>query len=126
MKKEIIVTADAPEAIGPYSQAVKVGNVVYTAGQIAIDPSSQKMIDGGIEEQTEQVIKNLKKVLEKAEMTLDDVVKADVFLTDLNNFAQMNKIYSIFFSEAQPARATVAVSELPKGALVEIAVIAVQ
>ncbi len=124
MEKEIITTKKAPEAIGPYSQAIKVGNFVFTAGQIAIDPSTQKMVEGGIKEQTERVIKNLKAVLEKAGLTLEDVIKADVFLTDLANFSQMNEIYAIYFSQAKPARATVAVKDLPKGALIEISVIA--
>ena len=125
MEKEIISTVDAPAAIGPYSQAVKSGNFVFTAGQIGIDPVTQKMVDGGIKEQTERVIKNLRAVLEKAGLTLEDVVKADVFLTDLANFSPMNEIYTIYFSQAEPARATVAVKDLPKDALVEIAVIAV-
>lgn len=125
MEKEIISTVDAPAAIGPYSQAVKADNFVFTAGQIGIDPVTQKMVDGGIKEQTERVIKNLRAVLEKAGLTLEDVVKADVFLTDLANFSPMNEIYTIYFSQAEPARATVAVKDLPKDALVEISVIAV-
>ena len=124
MEKEIISTKKAPEAIGPYSQAIKAGNFVFTAGQIAIDPSTQKMVEGGIKEQTERVIENLKAVLEKAGLTLEDVIKADVFLTDLANFSQMNEIYTIYFSQAEPARATVAVKDLPKSALIEISVIA--
>jgi 2-iminobutanoate/2-iminopropanoate deaminase len=124
MEKEIISTKKAPEAIGPYSQAVKVGKFVFTAGQIAIDPSTQKMVEGAIKEQTKQVIKNLKAVLEKAGLTLEDVIKADVFLTDLANFSQMNEIYTIYFSQAEPARVTIAVKDLPKGALIEISVIA--
>jgi len=124
MKKEIVSTKNAPEAIGPYSQAVKVGNFVFTAGQIAIDPETQKMVEGGITEQTERVMKNLKAILKAVGFTLMDVVKVDVFLKNLEEFASMNEIYQHFFSESKPARTTVAVSDLPKGALVEISVIA--
>ena len=124
MSKEIITTVDAPEALGPYSQAVKYGNFVFTAGQIGIDPTTQKMVEGGIIEQTEQVIRNLRAVLEKAEMTFENVIKADVFLTELDTFKDMNEIYSKYFSQAEPARTTVIVKELPKGALIEIALIA--
>jgi 2-iminobutanoate/2-iminopropanoate deaminase len=125
MEKEIIMTVDAPEMLGPYSQAVKVGNFVFTAGQIGIDPATKEMVPGGIREQTERVIKNLRAILEKAELTLDSAVKVDVFLTDLGNYADMNDIYCKYFSRAEPARAAVAVKELPKGALVEIALVAV-
>lgn len=124
MEKEIITTVDAPKAIGPYSQAVRAGSFVFTSGQIGIDPSTQKMVEGGIREQTEQVIRNLRAVLEKAKLTLDDVVKADVFLADLSDYTEMNDIYGKYFSQGEPARAAVAVKELPKGALVEIALIA--
>ena len=126
MKKEIITTVDAPEAIGPYSQAIKAGNFVFTAGQIALSPSTQKMVEGGIKEQTEQVIRNLRAILEKAELTFEDVVKVDVFLTELENFSEMNEIYSLYFSQAEPARTTVIVKDLPKGSLVEISLIAIE
>lgn len=125
MKKEIIMTVDAPEMIGPYSQAVKAGDFVFTAGQIGIDPATQDMVPGGVREQTERVIKNLRAVLEKAHLTLDDAVKADVFITDLSTYADMNDIYCKYFAQAEPARTTVVVKELPKGALVEISLIAV-
>jgi 2-iminobutanoate/2-iminopropanoate deaminase len=124
MEKEIIKTVDAPEMIGPYSQAVRAGNFVFTAGQIGIDPSTQEMVPGGIREQTERAIKNLKAILEKAQLSLDDVIKADVFLTDARQYAAMNEVYCKYFSQAEPARATVTVKELPKAALVEIALIA--
>ncbi len=124
MKKEIIMTVDAPEMLGPYSQAIKVGNFIFTAGQIGIDPATQQMVPGGIKHETERVIKNLRAVLEKAKFTLDDAVKADVFLTDLGNYADMNEIYCKYFSQAEPARTTVVVKELPKRALVEISLIA--
>jgi len=126
MDKKVISTKDAPEALGPYSQAVKVGNFVFTAGQIAIDPQTQKMVDGGIAEQTERVMKNLSAVLKAAGLPLLNVVKADVFLKDLGDFSQMNEVYTSFLGESKPARTTVAVSDLPKGALVEISVIAVE
>jgi len=126
MDKKVISTKDAPEALGPYSQAVKVGNFVFTAGQIAIDPQTQKMVDGGIAEQTERVMKNLSAVLKAAGLPLLNVVKADVFLKDLGDFSQMNEVYTSFLGESKPARTTVAVSDLPKGALVEISVIATQ
>lgn len=124
MKKEIIATLDAPEALGPYSQAIRAGDFVFSAGQIGLDPNTQQMAPGGIKGQTEQVIKNLRAVLEKANLTLDNAVKVDVFLTEVNDFGEMNEIYSKYFSGAEPARTTVIVKELPKGALVEIALIA--
>ncbi len=125
-KKEIISTKDAPAAIGPYSQAVKVGNTIYLAGQIAIDPASSKMIDGGIEEQTEQVLKNIEAVLNTSGFTLDNVVQSQVFITDLNNYSALNGVYANYFKENRPARAVVEVSRLPKDALVEIMVTAVK
>ncbi|TES93907.1 MAG: RidA family protein [Candidatus Cloacimonadota bacterium] len=126
MEKEIITTVDAPEAIGPYSQAIKAGNFVFTAGQIALNPSTQKIVEGGIKEQTEQVMRNLRAILEKAKLTFEDVVKVDVFLTELENFSEMNEIYSLYFSQAEPARTTVIVKDLPKGSLVEISLIAIE
>ena len=126
MKKETINTKDAPEAIGPYSQAVETGNFVFTAGQIALDPSTQEMVDGGIKEQTERVIKNLEAVLKSAGLSLSDVIRADVFLKNLEDFSSMNDVYSKFFSVSKPARTTVAVRDLPKGALVEISLIAAE
>jgi len=126
MLKKIVSTPEAPEAIGPYSQAVKVGNFIFTAGQIAINPDTQQMVNGGIKAQTEQVINNLKAVLKAAGFSLADVVKADVFLKNLEDFAQMNEVYAQFFSASKPARTTVAVGDLPKGALVEISVIATE
>ncbi len=126
MDKKVLSTKDAPQAIGPYSQAVKVGDFVFTAGQIAIDPETQKMVDGGIKEQTDRVINNLDAVLKSAGLSLPDVVKADVFLKNLEDFSRMNEVYSNFFSVSKPARTTVEVRDLPKGALVEISVIAAQ
>lgn len=116
--KEIITTTDAPQAIGVYSQAVKVGNTVYLSGQIGLDPKTMEMVSG-IEEQTKQVFKNLKAVIEAANGSFKDIVKLNIYLTDMNNFAIINKIMSENFVEPYPARAAIGVKELPKGALVE-------
>lgn len=124
MNKKIIHTDNAPKAIGPYSQAVHTGSMIYTAGQIPLDPATMEFVAGGIEEQTRQVITNLKNVLEAAGSSLSKVVKTTVFLKDMNDFAKMNAVYAEFFSENPPARSTVAVAGLPKGALVEIEVVA--
>jgi 2-iminobutanoate/2-iminopropanoate deaminase len=121
--KEIISTENAPGAIGPYSQAVKVGNLVFCSGQIPIDPATGEFVSEDVAEQTEQVIKNLRAVLEAAGTNLDNVVKTTVFLADMNDFAVMNKIYAKHFTE-KPARATVQAARLPKDARVEIEVIA--
>ena len=122
--KEIINTKAAPAAIGPYSQAIKVGNLVYTSGQIPIDPSTGSFVKGGIKEQTRQSLTNLKAVLEEAGLTMANVVKTTVFMADMNDFADMNAVYAEFFTEPYPARSAVAVKSLPKGALVEIEVVA--
>jgi 2-iminobutanoate/2-iminopropanoate deaminase len=119
--KEIIYSKHAPEPLGPYSQAVKVGDVLYTAGQIPIDPASNELVSGGIEEQTLQVMKNLEHILMAADTSFDRVIKATVFLIDLNDFSAFNKIYGTFFDEASaPVRSTVEVAALPKGARLEI------
>ncbi len=118
---------DAPAAIGPYSQAVQVGDVVYLAGQIGMDPSSGALVDGGVEAQTRQALDNLGAVLKTADMTHDNAVRATVFLSDIDNFQAMNGIYSEFFtSDHPPARSTVQVAAIPRGALVEIDLIAVK
>jgi 2-iminobutanoate/2-iminopropanoate deaminase len=123
--KQIVRTSDAPAAIGPYSQAVKVGGFVFASGQIPIDPQTGQFVPGGIAEQTEQVLRNLKAVLEAAGSSLDQVVKTTVFLADMNDFAAMNEVYGRYFSEdAPPARATVQAARLPRDARVEIEVIA--
>jgi 2-iminobutanoate/2-iminopropanoate deaminase len=124
MKKEIVSTKNAPGAVGPYSQAVKCGNMVYTAGQIALDPVTGQMVDGGIKEQAHQVFANLKAVLEAAGTSLDNVVKTTVFITDMDKFGEVNEVYGSYFSGDFPARSCVEVARLPKGALVEIEVIA--
>ncbi len=120
---ETIFTDKAPQPVGPYSQAVKVGKLVFTSGQIGIDPVTGELLDG-IEAQTEQIFKNLAAVLAAAGSGLDRVVKALVFITDMNEFSRVNAVYSRFFKEPLPARSTVAVAALPKGALVEVEVIA--
>lgn len=122
-----IHTDNAPQAIGPYEQAVVVNKTVYCSGQIAIDPTTNTLIDGDISAQTHQVMKNIKEVLKAASSSLDKVVKATISLTDMNNFTVVNEIYKSYFTENNyPARSAVEVSELPKGALVEIEVVAVQ
>lgn len=123
--KKIIYTDKAPKAIGPYSQAIRAGTLVYTAGQVGLDPTSGELVESGIEAQTRQVLTNLKNVLEASDSGLNFVVKTTVFLKDMNDFAKMNSIYAEFFSENPPARSTIAVAGLPKGALVEIEVVAV-
>lgn len=122
--KEIIATENAPGAIGPYSQAVKTGNLVFCSGQIPIDPATGEFVSDEVAKQTEQVLKNLKAVLEAAGTGLNNVVKTTVFLADMNDFAAMNEVYSRFFSENKPARATVQAARLPKDAKVEIECVA--
>ena len=122
--KEVINTTKAPAAIGPYSQAIKVGNLVYTSGQIPIDPTTGAFVEGGIKEQTRQSLANIKAILAEAGLNMSNVVKTTVFLADMNDFADMNAVYAEFFSEPYPARSAVAVKTLPKGALVEIEVVA--
>lgn len=117
-------TSLAPEAIGPYSQAVVIDGLVFTSGQIPLTKEGE-LVDGGIKEQTEQVIKNLKAVLEEAGASLDRVVKTTVFLADMNDFQEMNAVYGTYFSVHKPARSTVEVGRLPKDVLVEIEAVAV-
>ena len=122
--KSVISTSKAPAAIGPYSQAIQVGNLLYASGQIPIDPSTGSIVDGGIKEQTRQSLLNVQAILEEAGISFANVIKTTVFLADINDFADMNGIYAEFFSEPYPARSAVAVKSLPKGALVEIEVVA--
>ena len=127
MAKEKIATAHAPEAIGPYSQAIRLGNLIFTAGQIALDPATQQVVPGGITEQTTRVLENLKAILESAGSSLAQVVKTTVFLRDMNDFALMNAVYGKYLAPEgvlAPARSTVEVSRLPKDVLVEIEVVA--
>jgi len=120
MQKTIIATPEAPRAIGAYSQAVKVGDTVYLSGQIPLSPATMEIVDGGIEAQIEQVFANLKAVAKAAGGTLDDAVKLTIYLIDLGHFAQVNAAMARVFAEPFPARATVQVSALPRGALVEV------
>jgi 2-iminobutanoate/2-iminopropanoate deaminase len=124
-----VSTEDAPSAIGPYSQAVLVGNLVYTSGQVALDPRTGQLVEGGVKEQTVRVLENLKAVLAEAGSDLRQVIKTTVFLKDMGDFAAMNEIYARYLAPAgvvAPARSTVEVARLPKDALVEIEVIAQQ
>jgi 2-iminobutanoate/2-iminopropanoate deaminase len=120
MIREAVQTDAAPKAIGPYQQAIKANGFVYTAGQIPIDPKTGDFVEGGITAQTRQVLENLKAVLEAGGSSLDRVVKATVFLKNMADFAAMNEVYGQYLGSAKPARSTVAVAELPRGALVEI------
>ena len=119
-----ISTTQAPAAIGPYSQAIKAGNFIYASGQLPIDPATGAFPEGGIQEQTHQSLRNAKAILEEAGTDLAHVVKTTVFLSDIANFGAMNEVYSQYFQAPFPARSAVAVKDLPKGALVEIEVIA--
>lgn len=120
---EIVFSPDAPKPIGPYSQAVKVGNTIYVSGQIPVDPKSGEVVKGGIKEQTRVVLENLKAVLKAAGFELSDVVMSFVYLKDMNMFSDFNSVYAEYFKEKPPARVTVEVSRLPKDVLIEIAVI---
>lgn len=122
--KKIVSTEKAPKAIGPYSQAILVENLVFTAGQVGLNPATMELVDGGVEEQTRQVLTNLKHVLESAGSGLKFVIKTTVFLQDMSDFARMNSVYAEFFPENPPARSTVQVAGLPKSALVEIECVA--
>lgn len=124
MRREPIKTSNAPAALGPYSQAIKVGELVYTSGQVAIDPATGELIGGGIAEQTERVLKNVAAVLEAAGSSLDQVVKTLVFLADMDDFSAMNEVYGKFFTGAPPARSTVQAARLPKDARIEIEAVA--
>jgi len=125
LSSQVIQTDQAPKAIGPYSQAQRVGDFIFTAGQVGLDPQSGQIVEGGIQAQTRQVLNNLSAVLEAAGSSLANVVKTTVFVQDLGEFAQMNTVYAEFFPETRPARSTVQVAALPRGALVEIECIAV-
>ena len=123
---KVISTTKAPAAIGPYSQAIEVNGFVYASGQIPIDPATGQFVEGGIKEQTRQSLTNAQNILVEAGIDLSHVVKTTVFLSDIANFAPMNEVYAEFFTEPYPARSAVAVKDLPKGALVEIEVLAVK
>lgn len=124
MDRTVISTDRAPKAIGPYSQAIRSGNLVFTSGQIPIDPQTNTVLDGDIVVQTERVLQNLNAVLQAANSSLAKALKVTVYLTDMNDFAKMNEVYGRYFSESKPCRSTVEVSKLPKGVRVEIDVVA--
>lgn len=124
MDKKIIETKDAPQAIGPYSQGIVSGGFLFSAGQIPLDPSTMKLVEGGIETQTKQVLENLKAVLSAQNIDFTHVVKTTVYLKDLNDFQKVNTIYAKYFDKGQPARSTVQVAKLPMDALIEIDFIA--
>lgn len=124
MNFQTIATADAPKAIGPYAQGIVVNGMLYSAGQIALDPATMEIVEGGITEQTERVMKNLGAVLASAGMGFGNVVKTTVFLQDMAEFAPMNEIYARYFGDHRPARSTVAVAGLPRNVRVEVEVVA--
>jgi len=124
--KRIIDTPNAPKAVGPYSQAVEVNGTLYIAGQVPLNPETAKVVDGGITEQTLQVMKNIGAILDAAGYSYSDVVKSTVLLSDMSNFKAMNEVYGGFYTESMPARAAYAVKDLPLGALVEIETIAMK
>lgn len=124
--KKVIATKNAPAAIGPYSQAIQVGNMLFASGQLGLIPETGEFPEGGVKAQTEQSFKNVKGILEAAGYTIDDVVKTTVFLADMGDFAAMNEVYASQFNVDFPARSAVAVKTLPKNALVEIEIVAVK
>lgn len=124
MSREVVSTEKAPKAIGPYEQAIKSNGLLFTSGQIALDPATGTLIEGDVAAQTRRVLENLKAVLEAGGSSLDRVVKATVYLTDLGSFAQMNEVYAEYLGHVKPARSTVGVASLPRGASVEIDLVA--
>ncbi len=123
-EKEILATTEAPPAIGPYSQGIRFGNLIFASGSAGVDPETRKLVEGGIEAQTRQTLINLSKILESAGSSLSQVLKTTVFLEDMNEFAQMNAVYAEFFDPDPPARSTIQAAALPLGAAVEIEAIA--
>lgn len=125
--KKIITTLKAPAPIGPYNQAIMVNDTLYLSGQIGLDPQSMKVVNGGVKEETKQVMKNLKAVLEAADMTFNNVIKSSIFLINMSDFGKVNEIYGSYFSdETAPARETIAVKTLPKNVKVEISMLAIR
>lgn len=122
--REVIATKDAPQAIGPYSQAVKANGFIFVSGQTPIDPSTQQLIDGDVRKQTERVLRNIKAILEQAGSSMEKIVRCGVFLKDMNDFGAMNEVYATFFTSNPPARSTVQAARLPKDCIVEIDAIA--
>lgn len=126
MSMKSIHTNQAPAAIGPYSQAIEANGMIFASGQIPIDPATGQFVEGGIQEQTRQALNNARNILQAAGTDMENVIKTTVYLSDINNFAAMNEVYAQFFTEPFPARSAVAVKDLPKGALVEIEVLAIK
>ena len=124
MSKRVIFTERAPKPIGPYSQAIRAGNFIFLSGQIPIDPKTEELVKGDIRQQTQQVLENIKGVLESQGLGMEDVVKVNIFLKDMGNFNQMNEVYATYFSSPPPARSTVEVAKLPRNAEIEIEAIA--
>ncbi len=124
MSKRVIFTERAPKPIGPYSQAIRAGNFIFLSGQIPIDPKTGELVKGDIRQQTQQVLENIKGVLESQKLGMEDVVKVNIFLKDMGNFNQMNEVYATYFSATPPARSTVEVAKLPRNAEIEIEAIA--
>jgi 2-iminobutanoate/2-iminopropanoate deaminase len=124
MKRQIVTTDAVPKAIGPYSQAVWAGDLLFCAGQISLDPATGNMIAGGITEQTARVLENIRGLLQSQGLDFGNVVKSTVYLSDMNNFGSMNEVYARYFTKAPPARSTIQAARLPKDALVEIEVVA--
>ncbi len=123
MKKKV-ETKGAPGAIGPYSQAIKIGNLLFISGQIGIDPITGELVKGGVEEEVKRIMENIKAILREASATFDNVIKTTIFLKDINDFPRVNEIYGRYFSDNPPARSTIGVSQIPRGANVEIEAIA--
>ena len=124
MTKQVIHTPDAPAAIGPYSQAIRVGDTLWMSGQIALDPATMQIVDGGIEAQAHRVFRNMRAVADAAGATLDDIVKLTIYMVDLAEFGKVNEIMATYFSQPYPARSTVQVAALPRGVSVEVELIA--
>ena len=125
MEKRVIQTEKAPKAMGPYSQAIQAGNLIFISGQIPLDPATGELVKGDIRQQTQQVLENIKGILESQEIKMEDVVKATIFLKDMGNFNQVNEVYATYFSSFPPARSTVEVTRLPRDVEIEIEAIAV-
>lgn len=126
MEKKVIVSQSSPKAVGPYSQAVMANNMFFASGQLGLDPATGQMVYGGVKEQAQQVLKNITALLTAAELTIQNVVQVQIFLSDMGDFAQVNEVYKTFFSEPYPARSTFQVAALPLGARVEIQVVAMK
>jgi 2-iminobutanoate/2-iminopropanoate deaminase len=126
MKKKVVQTDRAPKAIGPYSQAIQAGNLLFLSGQIPIDPKTGELVEGDIRQQTQQALENIKGLLESQGLSMEDVVKTTIFLKDMGNFNQVNEMYATFFSSFPPARSTVEVAKLPRNAAIEIEAVALR